>query len=191
VDDDIFGVAAVGHSSEMLVRRVVGEDHVRAELFAASLAMWTGAVRVDQAADSGEVTRLVFGNCRADPGHATDDLMTRDNRIDSGHELAPLVADRMQIRVADTAKQDFDFHVTVSWIAPLDFGGSQSGGRTGCGVSFRVVGSWMHMIRFPSAFQSQLSTMAVKRQCGSHLPIRRARVEIALPNLCSGFIARI
>src|SRR6266705_591449 len=39
IDDDAFGVATVGNASEMLVRRVDGEDHVRTELFKASFAV--------------------------------------------------------------------------------------------------------------------------------------------------------
>src|SRR2546427_1826684 len=40
IDDDAFRVAAVGHASEVLVRRVESEDHVRAELLEAGLALW-------------------------------------------------------------------------------------------------------------------------------------------------------
>src|SRR5438874_2357173 len=36
VNNDAFGVAAVGHASEVVVRRVEGENHVRAELLKAS-----------------------------------------------------------------------------------------------------------------------------------------------------------
>src|SRR6266699_2930941 len=122
VNDDAFGVAAVGHASEVFVRRVEGEDHVRAELLKASLALWTGAVRIDHAADRGEITWLVPGNCRADLGHTADNLMAGDNRVDSRHELAPLVAHRMQIGVANAAEQDFDLHVAISWITTLDLG---------------------------------------------------------------------
>src|SRR5204863_4327534 len=39
IDDDTFVVAAVGHASEMLVRRGQGEDHGRAELLEASCAL--------------------------------------------------------------------------------------------------------------------------------------------------------
>src|SRR5438309_993494 len=124
IDDDALGVAAVGHASEVFVWGIESEDHVRAELFEASLALWAGAVRVDHAADRGEIPGLVLGNGRADLGHAADDLMAGHNRIIRGHELAPLVADRMEIGVADAAKEDLDLHVAVSWIATLAFGGS-------------------------------------------------------------------
>src|SRR5436190_21842157 len=39
VDNNAIGIATVGHASEMLVRGVEGEDHVRAELFKASFAL--------------------------------------------------------------------------------------------------------------------------------------------------------
>src|SRR5204863_9776632 len=92
IDDNTFGVAAVGHASEMPVRRVEGEDHVRAELLEASFALWAGAVRVDHAADRGEIPGLVLGNCRSHLGHTADDLMARYDRVIRGHELTPLVA---------------------------------------------------------------------------------------------------
>ena len=118
IDDDAVGVATVGDASEVLVRGVEGEPQVRAEILKPSLAPGAGAVGVDQAADCGEVARLVLGNGRADLGDTPDDLMAGDNRVDSGHELAPLVADRMEIGVADAAEQDFDLHVVFGWIAP-------------------------------------------------------------------------
>src|SRR5438132_14003132 len=81
IDDDVFGVATVGHASEVLVRRVEGEDHVRAELLKASLALWAGAVRIDHATDRSEIARFVFGNGRPDLGYTADDLVTGDNRV--------------------------------------------------------------------------------------------------------------
>ena len=52
IDDDAVGVAAVGDAPEVLVRGVVGEGLVRAELLKASPAMGAGVVRIDQAADA-------------------------------------------------------------------------------------------------------------------------------------------
>src|SRR4029453_12207322 len=109
----------------MLVRGVEGEDHIRAELLEASFAIRARTVRVDHTAHRGEIAGLVLGNRRADLRDTTDDLMTGDNRIVSGHELAPFVADRMEIGVADAAEQDFNLHVAVSWIATLDLSGGQ------------------------------------------------------------------
>ena len=93
VDDDAVGVAAVGDASEMLVRRVVGEGQVRAELLEAGLALGAGAVGVDHAADRGEVAGLELGDGGADLGDAADDLVAGDAGVDGGHDAAPLVAD--------------------------------------------------------------------------------------------------
>src|SRR6266403_4117913 len=147
IDNDAFGVAAVGHASEVLVRRIEGKNHVRAEHLEASLALCAGAVRIDHAADGGEIPGLVLGDCRPDLDNTADNLVAGDNRIIRGHELAPLVPDRMEIGVADAAEQDFDLHVTISWIATVDFSGGQPRCRTGSGISLRVVGSWMHTSR--------------------------------------------
>src|SRR5438094_2783096 len=144
VDDDAFGVAAVGNASKVLVRRVEGEDHVRAELFKASFAVRAGSVRINHAAHRGKIPGLVLGNRRADFGDTADDLMAGNNRVIRGHELAPLIADRMEIGVADAAEEDLNLYVAVSWIATFDLGGRQPRCRTGSGVSLRIVRSWMH-----------------------------------------------
>ena len=140
VDDDAVGVAAVGDRGRpVLVRRVVGEGQVRAELLEAGLAVGAGAVRVDQAADRGEVAGLVLGDRRADLGDPPDDLVAGDDRVDRGHELAPLVADRVEVGVADAAEEDFDLHVAFGRIASRDRGGGQRRCRTGGGIGFRLV----------------------------------------------------
>ena len=146
IDNDAFGVPAVGDASEMFVRRIEGEDHVRTELFETGLALWAGAIRIDHAADRGHVARFVLRDPRADLGHTADDLVTRYDRVIRGHELAPFVADRMQIGVADTAKQNFNLHIAVSWVATFNFGRGQRRCCASRGVSLRVVGSWLHMI---------------------------------------------
>src|SRR6266498_4004214 len=186
IDYDAFRVAAVGHASEVLVRRVEGEDHVRAELFKASFAVRAGAVRIDHAADRSEIAGLVLGHCRADFGDTPDNLMTWDNRVVRGHELAPLVAHRMKIRVADATEQDFDLHVAVSWIAPRNFGGRQSRCWTGSGVSFRVVRSWMHVSTWFSQLISQynLTPRCRKKWTGftGLIRINRRAKEINCPS---------
>src|SRR5207245_799872 len=146
IDDDAFGVAAVSKTSKVFVRRVEGENHVRAELLEASLALCAGAVRVDHATDRGEIAGFVLGNCRADLGHTADDLVAGNNRVIRGHELAPLVADRMEIGVADAAKEDLNLHVAISWIATLDLSGGQRRCRARSGISLRVECSWMHFL---------------------------------------------
>src|SRR5438034_257256 len=175
IDDDAFGVTAVGHASEVLVRRIEGENHVRAELLETSLALCAGAVRIDHAADRGDVPGLVLGNCRADLDNAADDLVTGNNRVIRGHELAPLVAHRMQIGVADPAKQDFDLHVAVGWIAPVDFSGGQTRCRTRSGISLRVVGSWMHTPRLSSSLRIATESHAALVRAGLAVNRQRSR----------------
>src|ERR1035437_2964471 len=63
IDDDAIGVVTVGDASEVLVRGVEGERQVRAEILKPNLAPGAGAVRVDEAADRGELAGLVLGNC--------------------------------------------------------------------------------------------------------------------------------
>ena len=115
VDDNALGVAAIGDAAEMLVGRIKGERHVRAEILKACPALGTRAVRVDHAANRGEVAGLELGDCRADLGHAADDLMARNNRVHGGHEFAPLVTHRVKIGVADTTEQNFDLHIVFGW----------------------------------------------------------------------------
>lgn len=86
-DDYALGVATIGDASEVHVWGVVGEDHVRAELLKASLALWAGAVGVYHATDSGEVTGLEFGDCRTDLRDTADDLMAWDTWINCGHDV--------------------------------------------------------------------------------------------------------
>ena len=57
VDDDALRISTIGNAPEVLVRGVEGEGLVRAELLKSILAVGAGAVRVDQAADCGEVRR--------------------------------------------------------------------------------------------------------------------------------------
>src|SRR6266496_761677 len=145
IDDDAGRVAAIRDTAEVFVRRVERECQVRAVLFKASFALWAGAVGIDQAPDGDEVARFVFGNFRADLCYAAHDLMAGHNRVNSRHELAPFVAHRMQIGVADAAEENIDLHVALGRIASRDGRGSQWRCLTGSGVRFRVVCSWMHV----------------------------------------------
>jgi hypothetical protein len=129
----------IGDASEVLVRGVEGEDHIRAELLKAGLALGAGAVGVNHAAYRSKVTRLELGDCGADLGDAADDLVAGDDGIDGGHKAGKLVTDMMEIGVADTAEQDFDLHVVFGWIAPRNRGGGKRRCCTRSGVSFSVV----------------------------------------------------
>ena len=139
VDDDAVGVAAVGDAAEVLVGKVVGEDEVVAELLEAGLALGTGAVRVDHAADRGKIAGLEFGDGGTDLGDAADDFMAGNAGIDGRHHAAPFVASLVEIGVTDAAEEDFDLHVVLGGIAPRDRGGGKWRSRTGNGVSFCFV----------------------------------------------------
>ncbi len=111
VNDDALGVATIGDACEVLVRGVVGEDYIWAELLKASPTLGTRAVRIYHAANRGEVTRLELGNCRADLGYTADDFVAGDNRVDSGYEATPLVTHLVEVGVADATEEDFDLNV--------------------------------------------------------------------------------
>ena len=135
VDDNAFGVPAVGNASEMFVRGIEGENLVRAQLLQAIPAIGAGVVRIDQAADARKVARLELCDCGADLGDPADYLVAGDNRVDSGHDVAPLVTHRVEVRVADAAEKNFDLHVAFSGIASRDCAGGQRRCGTGRGVS--------------------------------------------------------
>src|SRR5262245_50503047 len=139
VHDDAIGVATIRNASEVLVREIISESDIVAELLKASLALGAGSVGVDQAPDRGEVAGLEFRDRGADLGDTADDLMARNTGIDGGHDAGPLVTDLMEIGMADTAKEDFDLYVGFSGIAPRNRGGGKRRRRASSGVSVRLV----------------------------------------------------
>ena len=137
-DDNTVGIAAICNASKVHVWGVVGEGHVRAELLETGLALGAVTVGVNQAADCGKVAWLELGDCGADLGDTADNLMSGNARIDSGH-FAPLVADLMQVRVADAAEKDFDLNPVFARITPMDCGGGKWRFRACSSVSLRFV----------------------------------------------------
>src|SRR3954464_4081739 len=139
VHDDAVGVAAIGHTSEVLVGGIKSQRQVRAELLEASPALGTRTVRVDHAPDRRDVTFLEFSNRTADVCDTAYDFMSRNNRVHRGIEFAPLISYRVKIRVADPAIQDFNLHVVFSCVTSLDRGRRQRGSRAGRRISFCLV----------------------------------------------------
>ena len=86
------------------------------------MALRTGAVRVHHAAHRGKITALELRDCGADFRDSAGNFVSRYAGVDSGHHAAPLVADLVQIGVADTAKQNFDLYVVFRRIAPRNCG---------------------------------------------------------------------
>lgn len=132
-------ISTIGDASEVRVREVVREGHVPAELLKAGLALGAGPVGVDHAADRGDISGLVLGDCRAHLRDTADDLMAWDAGIDSGPDPAPLVTDLMEIGVADAAEENVNLYVAFCRIAPHDRGGGKRRCRIGSGVSLRLI----------------------------------------------------
>ncbi len=104
INHDRIGIAAIGDASQVLVRGVVSERPLRAELFEAGLTLRAGAIGIDHAADRAEVPRLEAFDRRAHLGDAADDLMAGDARVHGGHDADPFIARLMEIGVADPAE---------------------------------------------------------------------------------------
>ena len=165
IDDDAVGIAAVGDASEVLIGRVVGERHVRAELLEAGLALGTGAIGIDHAADRGEVAGLELGHRGADPGDTADDLMAGNARVDRRHDVVPLVTDLVEIGVADTAEEDLDLHVVFGRIPALNRRGGERRCRTRSGVSFRFVHGCYAPCRYCSSLTCSIQSTALPSSC--------------------------
>ena len=95
-----------------------------AELLKTGLALLTVTVGVNQAADCCKVAGLETRDFGADFGDTTDDLMSGNAWIDCGYPT-PLVTDLVEVRMADTAKKDFDLNVVFARVAPRDRGGGK------------------------------------------------------------------
>ena len=109
IHHDALGVAAVGDAAAVFVGRVVGENgSFLAKLLQVFFAASAAAAGVHQAADAGDVARLELLHFRADLGHAADDFMSRYAGVSGA---LPFVAHRVNIRVADAAKEDLDLNV--------------------------------------------------------------------------------
>src|SRR5438045_2136736 len=110
----------------MLVRRVEGQNHVRAELLEAGFTLSAGAVRIHHAAHRSQVAFFEPSHGRTNLGYATDDFVPRHNGVIRSHEFAPFVADGVQIGVAYPSEQNLDLHVAATWLAALDLGGCET-----------------------------------------------------------------
>jgi hypothetical protein len=104
----------------VLVRRVVGEGRIGAELLQIGLAAGAGVVRIHQTADAGKIARFELGDAGADLGDPADDLMAGDTGVRGGHDTAPFVTGSMEIRVADAAKENFDLNIALGCFTALN-----------------------------------------------------------------------
>ena len=140
VNDNVFGISTVGHGSgAVFIRAIVSENGCGAELFKAIRAVWTSAIRIDEATDGGNIARLKSRDRGSDLCHATNNFMARNTGINGLHDATPLVANGMQVGMADAAEQDFNLDVVPGRFAAGNCGGSQGGSGAGGGISFGVV----------------------------------------------------
>jgi hypothetical protein len=104
IHNNALGIAAVGYASKVFIRSVEGVSRIRAELFEACLAFGAGAIRINEAANSGEISGLEVQDSGADPGDAANNLVSSDTGIHRRHNFFPLIPNGMQIRVANTTE---------------------------------------------------------------------------------------
>jgi hypothetical protein len=139
IDYDALGVAAKRNATKMLVRRVVSKNPVWTKLFVIGFALVAREISVNQTPDTHQIAGLVFGDCRSDIRNAPYDLVAGDNRINSRHELVPLVSHRMEIRVADTAEENLDSHVAFGGFAPWNRADCEGRRLARSGIGFRFI----------------------------------------------------
>ena len=124
----------------MPIGGVVGGSHVRAVLLKASLTLGACAVGVNHAAYCSEVAGFELGDCGANLGDTTNDLMSGDAWIDSRYAaVAPLVSYCMEVRMADTAKENFDLNIVFARLTPRNSTGGKGRFRSCSGVSLRII----------------------------------------------------
>src|ERR1051326_9092679 len=84
-------------------------------LLEAFLAARTRPTCIDHAADRGEIAFLELFDFASNGHNAADDFVTRHAGING--TAAPLVACDVDVRMADSAKQDLDLHVVRQNVA--------------------------------------------------------------------------
>src|SRR6202034_1318819 len=69
---------------------------------------------------------------------APQNLVAGNARVDGGHGT-PLIANLVEVGVANSAEENLDLYVVRGWIAPRDDSGRNGRCLAGGGVGFRVV----------------------------------------------------
>ena len=128
VDDDLLRVAALGDGA-VDVLRVVGADvALEAVLLLVGEALLAGPAGVHEAAHTHAVADLPVGDVAADGGDGAGDLVPDG---EGEVRLAPLVADGVDVAVADAGGLDVDDHVVRTGVAALDRGDAERLVRAG------------------------------------------------------------
>src|SRR5262247_4910812 len=101
IDHDVLGITTIGDTPKMLVRGIVRESQIRAELLQAGPTLVAGTIGIAHTADRGEIAGLELRDAGADVGHPAHNLVPRHTGVDCRHDLLPLIADLVEIGVAD------------------------------------------------------------------------------------------
>jgi hypothetical protein len=73
-------------------------------------------VGIHDAADADQVTLVEASHRRTDGRDPADDFVARHAWVGGGYEVGPLIADGVEIGVADAAEEDLDLDVgSVGW----------------------------------------------------------------------------
>ena len=117
VDHNVVRVAALGGGSVVVFGVVGADEALGAVLLDVGLAVFAGAAGVDHDAYSGQVAYGELGDFRADGSDAADDFVAGDHGVD---RTTPLVADLVDVGVADAGEEDFDDDVIGAGVAALE-----------------------------------------------------------------------
>src|SRR5208337_3561268 len=111
-DNYALRVTTIGHAAKLLVFRVVGEGcHVLAKLLFSRAATGAHSAGIDHAAYRCHIAFLEFLDCAARLYDAANNFVSGHTGIDGGHGVDPLVADLVQIRMADAAVENLDLDI--------------------------------------------------------------------------------
>ena len=111
--DKALGVAAIGRLAGDPIAIIVGlRVALAAELLQALAALIALLAGIDHAADRDRVADLVAGDFVADLGHAADDLVAGNHRVDAP---SPIVAGLVEVGVADAAVEHLHDDIVGAW----------------------------------------------------------------------------
>jgi hypothetical protein len=102
-------------------------------LFQVILAIFTFAAGIDQTTDPNRISDFEFVDMVADLGDPSDYFVT-GYQGKEGH--TPVVSDKMQIGMTNTAIQNFHQHIVRAWLSPVKIKRNESPGSGHCSVPF-------------------------------------------------------
>lgn len=113
--DNCPGITAVSPLMVKAIMAVIGLDIALFTILLQPLfAGLTFAARIDHTTNTGQIADAQFCDTVTNGFHATNNFMTRNNRI---FTESPVITRLMQIGMADAAIQDFDHHIVGAGFA--------------------------------------------------------------------------